>query len=344
MARKPRTCHKRLLEAFGQTKTISEWVSDRHCVVEKTTFVSRVDNGWDIERALTTPKTTNNAMLTKPEFWKDEELQFIRDNFVTMKNREMAEILGRSTVSVKQKRAQLKLNKPKIKPGDKFDRLTVVAGPFLMKYNNQQESMVLCRCSCDEKTESLVRVALLKKGHSRSCGCLFRERALEAATKHGCQKENPRLYNVFTGMIHRCYDIKCDSYVDYGGRGISVTDEWNPNVCGMDVAIRNFFNWVATAGYEDGLTIDRIDNNGNYEPSNCRWVDMTTQANNRRSNHLLEIFGETKTIAQWSQDPRCVIKHQTLATRLRKRNDWTSEMLEVVITTPGNVNLRVGKL
>ena len=106
--------------------------------------------------------------------------------------------------------------------------------------------------------------------------------------------DTKRLYVVWKNMIRRCEDVNCKLY---GGRGIKVCSEWRSSFI-------TFYNWSIANGYDKNAargkcTIDRINNNGNYEPSNCRWVDMQVQNNNKRSNHIIEINGETKTLAEW---------------------------------------------
>ena len=103
-----------------------------------------------------------------------------------------------------------------------------------------------------------------------------------------------RLYCVWSGMVQRCTNPSADNYARYGGRGIKVCEEWSNDFCA-------FRDWAITNGYAEGLTIDRIDNEGNYDPSNCRWVNRTTQQNNTRRNHFFEYNGITHTVAEWSR-------------------------------------------
>lgn len=104
-----------------------------------------------------------------------------------------------------------------------------------------------------------------------------------------------RLYRIFDHMKQRCYNKNNNRYKHYGGRGIVVCDEWNSD---FDV----FYNWAYENGYDDTLTIDRIDVNGNYEPSNCRWITNLEQQNNKRNNVLLTYNGKTQTMAQWARE------------------------------------------
>jgi hypothetical protein len=115
-----------------------------------------------------------------------------------------------------------------------------------------------------------------------------------------------RLYNIWLKLKAKCYRITDDHYKWYGGRGITVCDEWKND-------FKAFYDWAMSNGYADDLTIDRIDNNGNYCPSNCRWVDMKTQCNNRRSNILVTVDGKTLNIQQWSE--LTGIKYHTLYMR-----------------------------
>lgn len=103
-----------------------------------------------------------------------------------------------------------------------------------------------------------------------------------------------RVYSIYNNMIHRCYNEKVAHYDLYGGRGIRVCDEWRNSV-------EAFYEWAINNGYDENLTIDRIDSNGNYEPSNCKWATMKVQQNNKRSNLFLTINGETHTVTEWSR-------------------------------------------
>lgn len=111
--------------------------------------------------------------------------------------------------------------------------------------------------------------------------------------KHGACCRNRRLYSVWSTMIHRCEDPKREKYKDYGKRGISVCEEWHdPNT---------FMDWAFENGYSDGLQIDRVNNDGNYCPDNCRWVTPKTNSRNRRNTVFLSVQGETKSVAEWCE-------------------------------------------
>lgn len=163
-------------------------------------------------------------------------------------------------------------------------------------------------CQCDCGNIISVRTSALtckSKGSIRSCGCVRMQHMLETRITHG--ESHTRLYKIWLGMKKRCYNENCKSYKNYGGRGIRVCDEWLND-------FEAFKSWAINNGYKTELSIDRIDVNGDYSPDNCRWSDDFIQANNRRSNHLLEFNGEIKTIAAWAEEYG--LNYHTLFARL----------------------------
>lgn len=112
--------------------------------------------------------------------------------------------------------------------------------------------------------------------------------------KHGCSKTHPNLFGVWESMKSRCNNPNRPKYKDYGARGIKVCDEWN-------YSAENFCVWALENGYCEGLQLDRIDNNGNYEPNNCRWVTPKENSRNRRNTVYLTINNQTKSVAEWCE-------------------------------------------
>lgn len=192
--------------------------------------------------------------------------------------------------------------------GEKYGKLLVV------EYAGKtQRGISLWKCKCDCGREVAVQSANLRNGHTKSCGCFRAEWCKENCTKHGL--EHTRLYGIWTDMIHRCHNPENSSYERYGARGISVCEEWRNDV-------RVFYDWAINNGYSDDLTIDRVDNNGNYCPDNCRWATRVEQASNRRSNILITRNGETKTMKQWAISEG--IPYQVVWQRIKKLG-WDTE-------------------
>ena len=173
-----------------------------------------------------------------------------------------------------------------LKPGEKYNRLTVIELNSIKKTplkNGLFRNIEYYKCKCDCGSIVYVQKACLKNNHVQSCGCLNTEKH----TKHNGR--HTRLYKIWVGFKNRCFNKNADCYMRYGGRGITVCEEWKND-------FQSFYNWAINNGYSDKLTIDRIDVNGNYEPNNCRWADKKQQNNNKRSNTLIEFNGEVKTL------------------------------------------------
>lgn len=165
-----------------------------------------------------------------------------------------------------------------------------------------------CKCDCGNYHEVLAYS--LKTGITRSCGCFNIERAIETNTTHG--QTNTKLYNVWCGIKRRCYKTYDKRYKNYGNRGIVMCEEWKNN-------FQSFYMWSMANGYKEHLTIDRIDNNGNYEPSNCRWATNKEQSRNKTNNHIIEYNGEKMTAVEFAE--KYNINYSTLLSRLWRKQD-----------------------
>lgn len=199
---------------------------------------------------------------------------------------------------------------PRVKnlTGRKFGRLTVIK-----EEGRAKDRHVLWFCKCDCGNTCLVPSNVLKKGDTRSCGCLFEEtQHIPKHIKHG--ESNTRLYQIWIDMRDRCRNKNNKRYYSYGGRGITVCEEWRDN-------FQAFHDWAMANGYREDLTIDRENVNGNYEPSNCRWKTRKEQNNNTTRSRYITYQGKTQTIAQWAEELN--MPYNSLTSRLQ--SGWTVE-------------------
>lgn len=191
--------------------------------------------------------------------------------------------------------------------GAKYGKLTVIdTGRTVNKVK-----MSLCKCDCG--TFTVVSNAHLVSGHTTSCGCNNLIIDVEKKEKREKRYKHP-LYKAWDSMKYRCYNPNAQQYHNYGARGIIVCDEWRKS-------FKSFQTWALNNGWKQGFSLDRINNDGNYEPSNCRWTDNVTQGRNRRTNVLLTYKGETKTVAEWSEITG--LYYSTIIERIRK--GWSPE-------------------
>lgn len=194
------------------------------------------------------------------------------------------------------------MSKPHNLEGKRFGRLVAIE----MAGYTEKDKKILWKCRCDCGNEKIVRARGLTSGHTRSCGCLASEYIKEKLTTHG--KCHTRLHNIWKSMIERCTRKTHEAYHNYGGRGITICDEWKK--------FEPFYEWGIANGYDDKLTLDRIDVNGNYEPSNCKWSTYKEQGNNRRTNTLMTFNGETKTQSMWADETG--ISYDVISHRLKR--------------------------
>ena len=184
--------------------------------------------------------------------------------------------------------------------GQVFGRLTVMdcAG-----VNAHGSALWKCKCECG--TIKTIDGQHLRKGAIKSCGCLRKDLPATMFRTHGLR--NHPLYVVWVDMRRRCDNKTNSRYKDYGGRGITICEEWYD--------FKKFYDW-AIAGYKKGLSLDRINNDGNYEPSNCRWATRTEQANNKRNNRTICIDGVNKHLLEWCHEYN--IEPSTALTRIKR--------------------------
>lgn len=171
--------------------------------------------------------------------------------------------------------------------GKKYNRLLVINDYMVTTKSGRKRHF--CECQCDCGNIAVVSYDHLRNGHTRSCGCLHKEELQKRLSKHN--QSRTRLFNIWMGMKYRCNNKNYKRYSDYGGRGIKVCTEW-------DKEFLLFKEWADANGYKENLTIDRIDVNGDYKPSNCRWITNAEQQRNKRNNSYFFVKGEKLNICE----------------------------------------------
>lgn len=184
--------------------------------------------------------------------------------------------------------------------GQRFGRLVVLE---FSGYDHNHKAKWNCQCDCGK--QKVVRANELRSGKTQSCGCLHKQLLSVRVKKHGGR--GTRLFSIWKNMKARCYNPKNKKFVIYGGRGITVCEEWVNNYTA-------FRDWSLSHGYAEHLTIDRIDNDKGYSPENCRWATVLQQARNKQHNHLITYKNETKTLSEWAEQFH--IDHRTILRRL----------------------------
>jgi hypothetical protein len=211
------------------------------------------------------------------------------------------------------------MSKPiEIKSGQKFGKLTVVSFHHKKErvYGNKKRTFCyyLCKCDCGNETIVAKDFLIRKKNPTKSCGCVSKNFLRSLTTTHG--KSNTRLFRIWAHIKDRCFNVNNDAYKNYGARGIIICSEWKNN-------FMSFYDWAIANGYNEVLTIDRKNNNGNYEPSNCRWISVKGQHRNTRRNTFLCYNGEKKCVSEWAEI--LGISKETLYSRIKR--GWPIERI-----------------
>ena len=200
--------------------------------------------------------------------------------------------------------------KYKIEVGQKIKQLTMLE-EISERKNCEIIGLFLCECGNTKKI-SIKSVCI---GRTVSCGCKSQKRnKMGINLKHGCSKD--RLYNIWEHMRRRCYNVKTKYYKYYGGRGITVCDDWKND-------FTKFKEWATNNGYEEHLTIERKDVNKGYYPNNCCWITLGQQRSNRTDTIKYKAFDEEKLLSYWAKDDRCIVSYETLRRRVSK--GWNVE-------------------
>ena len=206
------------------------------------------------------------------------------------------------------------------KSGEKFGRLTYTGRTYTLMMYGAWRRFIECVCDCGEVRDFLYQKVAC--GETQSCGCLRRDSTSKRRKTHGLT--NHSLYDVWNKMVERCYKETDKAFKNYGARHIEVWLDWKEDfLC--------FYEWCIENGWQQGLSLDRINNDGNYAPNNCRFSTTPEQNRNRRNNRFYTAFGETKCLFDWGKDERCVVGVWALRGRMDKP-EWQGRFEEALTT------------
>lgn len=201
--------------------------------------------------------------------------------------------------------------------GRRFGRLVAVSKTDERSANGSVKWLFKCDCG----NEAIIDGSSVRNGLIKSCGCYHSECATKLCISRRVHGEEPqRLYNIWCGMKGRCNNPNAPKYPRYGARGIKVCKEWVSDFTA-------FRDWALSHGYADNLSIDRIDNDGNYEPGNCRWVTNKQQSRNRSTNHMIEYQGKNISLMEYAE--KTGMNYNTLKERIYNGR-WSENGLEQV--------------
>lgn len=198
---------------------------------------------------------------------------------------------------------------------EKFGRLRILKQVGVIKYKTCTVIVVECKCDCGNT--SIVRKPKLINGHTQSCGCLQKETIRDLSKTHGLSKSST--YSSWASMINRCTNKNIEQFQNYGGKGVSVCKEW-----------LNFENFLSDMGVKPSKDhqIDRIDNNGNYEPSNCKWSTRIENCNNKSNNVKYNYKGEILSVTEISRRSGIV---RSRISNWKNRSNYSQDKIELLI-------------
>lgn len=206
--------------------------------------------------------------------------------------------------------------------GIQFGRLTAIQ--LDIEKSTKERSYWLCKCSCGNPNIKSIYLYQLTSGKTKSCGCLQNEPRYKKPKKQHQKTKKSRLYSIWDGMKQRCHNENNKRFADYGGRGIEVCSEWIDD-------FNTFEKWSLDNGYSENLTIDRMDNDGDYKPNNCRWATPKEQSRNMRNNKIIKYQGKEYCFIELLEQFGLQDDYSTIATRIDKLNWSVEEAINIPI-------------